>query len=188
MIGDRELNSTRIAASAMLMVVSKVCSHLCYLLVAVVLARSLERADFGTFNQVWLVNKSLIFLFALGLPVSIYYFLPRLPEAKAKSFVVQTLLSLGIFALPFSLSMYLLADTLATYFQNPGLETHLRLFAIYPFVVLPTVSVDSILISLGRTKRAAIFEITTKSAMIGAVAAGGVLGQRPRPGFLGPHL
>jgi O-antigen/teichoic acid export membrane protein len=94
----------------------------------------------------------LIFLFALGLPVSVYYFLPRLPEAEAKSFIVQTLLSLAILALPFSISMYLLADTLAVYFHNPGLAYYMRLFAIYPLVVLPTVVTDAILISLGRTK------------------------------------
>ena len=59
-IGSRELDSTRIAASAMLMMLSKAISHGCFLLIAVVLARSLERTDFGTFNQVWLVNKSLL--------------------------------------------------------------------------------------------------------------------------------
>jgi O-antigen/teichoic acid export membrane protein len=159
------------------MMLSKTISHGCFLLIAVVLARSLERADFGTFNQVWLVNKSLIFLFALGLPVSVYYFLPRLTEAQSKSFIVQTLISLTILALPFAILMYVLADPLAAYFQNPALSGYLRLFAIYPVVILPTVTTDAVLISLGQTKQAAMFEITTKIAMILAVAAGGILGQ-----------
>jgi O-antigen/teichoic acid export membrane protein len=161
----------------MLMMLSKAVSHLCFLLVAVVLARSLEQADFGTFNQVWLVNKSLIYLFALGLPVSVYYFLPRLSEAKSKSFIIQTLVSLTLLALPFSISMYVLADTLAVYFQNPDLAAYLRLFAIYPLMVLPTITTDAVLISLGRTKQAAIFEVSTKIAMILAVAAAGILGR-----------
>jgi O-antigen/teichoic acid export membrane protein len=172
------LESSRIAANAMLMMLSKAISHSCFLLVAVVLARSLERTDFGTFNQVWLVNKSLVFLFALGLPVSVYYFLPRLPGAKVKSFILQTMLSLTILALPFSTSMYLLADTVAVYFQNPPLASHLRLFAIYPLLTLPTIGTDAILISLGRTRKAAIFEIVTKVAMIVAVTAAGILGHR----------
>jgi len=88
-IGDGELDSTRIVASAMLMMLSKAISHGCFLLIAVVLARSLERTDFGTFNQVWLVNKSLLYLFALGLPVSVYYFLLRLLDAKIKNFILQ---------------------------------------------------------------------------------------------------
>ena len=175
-IGDSELDSTRLGASAMLMILSKAVSHGCFLLVAVVLARSLEQADFGTFNQVWLVNKSLIYLFALGLPVSVYYFLPRLSNAKSKSFIVQTLLSLTILALPFSISMYVLADTLAVYFQNPDLTAYLRQFAIYPLMVLPTITTDAVLISLGRTKQAAIFEVSTKIAMILAVAGAAILG------------
>jgi O-antigen/teichoic acid export membrane protein len=162
----------------MLMMLSKVISHVCFLLVAVVLARSLERADFGTFNQVWLVNKSLLYLFALGLPVSVYYFLPRLPDAKVKSFVIQTMVTLAVLALPFSISMYMLADWLAIYFNNPALAYYLRLFAIYPLVTLPTVSTDAILISLNRTKHAALFEIITKMAMVVAVAAAGTLEHR----------
>ena len=65
--------------------------------------------DFGTFNQVWLVNKSLFYLFSLGLPVSVYFFLPRLAASERKSFIAQTMLGLTVLALPFSLAMYLLA-------------------------------------------------------------------------------
>ena len=162
----------------MLMIVSKAISHGCFLLVAVVLARSLERADFGTFNQVWLINKSLLYLFALGLPVSVYYFLPRLAQAQRKGFVLQTMAGLTILALPFSVSMYVLADWLAEYFNNSALAYYLRSFAIYPLVTLPTIATDAILIGLGRTKHAAFFEIFTKAAMITAVAGAGILEQR----------
>ena len=180
-----DFDSGRIAGSAMLMMISKAISHGCFLLIAVILARSLDRNDFGTFNQVWLVNKSLLFFFALGLPVSVYYFLPQLPQAKRKSFILQTLLSLTILSLPFSLAMYGLADPLAVYFNNPALAYHLRLFSIYPLVALPTVSTDAILIGLGRTKQAAIFEIATKTAMVAAVASAGILGQRLDLVFIG---
>src|SRR5919197_3319216 len=111
--GRADLDGSRTSARAMLMILSKGVSHLCFLLVAVVLARTLERADFGTFNQVWLVNRSLIYLFALGLPVSVYNFLPRLPETKAKGFILQTILSLAILAVPFSVAMYAMANTLS---------------------------------------------------------------------------
>jgi O-antigen/teichoic acid export membrane protein len=176
--GDNELDSTRIAGNAMLMMLSKAISHGCFLLIAVVLARSLERADFGTFNQVWLVNKSLLYLFALGLPVSVYYFLPRLPDAKIKSFILQTMVSLTVLALPFSISMYVLSDWLAVYFNNPALAYHLRLFSIYPLVTLPTVGTDAILIGLGRAKQAALFEIVTKTVMVLAVTVAGIVGDR----------
>jgi O-antigen/teichoic acid export membrane protein len=162
----------------MVMMVSKAISHGCYLLVAVVLARSLEVAEFGTFNQVWLVNKSLVFLFGLGLPVSVYYFLARLPDPKKKSFILQTIASLAVLALPFAISMYAFADWLARYFHNPALAHSLRLFAIYPLLTLPTISTDAILIGLGRTRQAALFDIVTTTAMLAAVTASATLGHR----------
>src|SRR5438093_13041082 len=103
------------------MMMSKAVSHLCFMLIAVILARSLPPVEFGTFNQVWLVNRTMIYLFALGLPVSVYYFLPRLPAAKTKGFILQTMLGLGFLAIPFSVGMYAFADTLARYFHNPAL-------------------------------------------------------------------
>ena len=162
----------------MMMMASKAISHGCFLLIAVVLARSLTVRDFGSFNQVWLVNKSLLYLFALGLPVSVYYFLPRLPDAKRKSFILQTMVSLTILALPFSISLYLLADRLAVYFHNPALASYLRLFAVFPLLTLPTISTDAILIGLGRTKQAAVFDVASRTAMLTAVAAAGILGHR----------
>src|SRR2546426_11685438 len=110
----------------MMMILSKAVSHLCFLLIAVVLARSLERSDFGTFNQVWLVNRALIYLFALGLPGSVYYFLPRLPESKRKGFILQTMLKLTVMAVPFCIIMYNMGNTLASYFHNSDLARYLR--------------------------------------------------------------
>ena len=178
MMGDDGVESTRIADRAILITVSRVISHMCYLLILVILARSLSRTDFGTFNQVWLVQKSLIYLFGLGLPVSAYYFLPRLAEGKRKTFVLQTIISLSCLAIPFSVSMYLLADTLSIHFGNPELAYYMRLFSIYPLATLPTVSTDAILLSLGRAKSAAIFEICTKVAMIVSVAGATIVDPR----------
>src|SRR5207247_1739406 len=144
------------------MMASKSISQVCYMLIAVILARSLDRTEFGTFNQVWLLNRALIYLFALGLPASVYYFLPRLPEAGIKGFVLQTMIGLAILAIPFSGAMYVLADPLALYFHNPGLARYLRVFAVFPLVTMPTISTDAILISLGRTAKAAVFEVTSR--------------------------
>jgi len=172
-----EGGATPVGDRVVLMMVSKAISHACFLLIAVVLARGLTLADFGTFNQVWLVNKSLFYLFSLGLPVSVYFFLPRLAASERKSFIAQTMLGLTVLALPFSLAMYLLATPLAGYFHNPDLTHQLRLFSIWPLVTVPTVCTDAILLSLGQTAKAAIFEIVTKLAMIGAVAAAAFSGR-----------
>ncbi len=165
-------------ARTMLMIGSKVVAHAAFLLIGVVLARTLTQAEFGTFNQVWLVNKSLLFLFELGLPISVYYFLPRLRDDQKKGFILQTVLSLVVFSLPFSAALYWLADPLAVNFNNPALANYLRLFAFYPLVMLPSVSTEEILLSLGRVRSAAVFESVSKIAMIIAVAAAAIFGQQ----------
>ena len=162
---------------ALLMIGSKIVAHAAFLLIGVVLARTLSQTEFGTFNQVWLVNKSLLFLFELGLPISVYYFLPRLPDEDKKGFVLQTLLSLVLFSIPFSAALYFLATPLAVNFNNPALADHLRLFAFYPLVMLPSVSTEEILLSLGYVNSAALFESLSKIVMIMAVAVAAIWGQ-----------
>jgi len=179
-VGDTtsaEGGSSPVGDRVVLMMVSKAISHACFLLIAVVLAHALTLREFGTFNQVWLVNKSLFYMFSLGLPVSVYFFLPRLAASERKSFIAQTMVGLTVLALPFSLAMYLLAVPLAGYFHNPDLAHQLRLFAIWPLVTVPTVCTDAILLSLGQTGKAATFEIVTKLGMIAAVAAAAFAGR-----------
>jgi O-antigen/teichoic acid export membrane protein len=165
-------------AQAILMIGSKIVAHVAFLLIGVVLARTLTQIEFGTFNQVWLVNKSLLFLFELGLPISVYYFLPRLRDNQKKGFILQTVFSLILFSLPFSAALYLLAGPLAVNFNNPSLADHLRLFAFYPLVLLPSVSTEEILLSLGRVGSAAVFESLSKIVMIVAVAVAAIFGQQ----------
>lgn len=160
------------------MIVSKIIAHAAFMLIAVVLARSLTQAEFGTFNQVWLLNKSLLFLFDLGLPISVYYFWPRLADYQKKGFILQTLLSLTALAIPFAATMYFLADAVAVYFNNPALAGYLRLFALYPIVMLPASATEELLLSQGLTARAAAFESFTKIVMITAVAAAALAGKR----------
>src|SRR5437867_13053234 len=112
-LGKIKLESPPISFRAFLMIMSKAVSHLCFMLIAAILARSLQPTEFGTFNQVWMLNRTMIYLFALGLPVSVYYFLPRLPEARMKCFVLQTMLGLTILGIPFSAGMYAFVDSLA---------------------------------------------------------------------------
>ena len=165
-------------ARAVLMIGSKIVAHAAFLLIGVVLARTLTQAEFGTFSQVWLVNKSLLFLFELGLPISVYYFLPRMREDQKKGFILQTIITLVLFSLPFSAALYLLAEPLAANFNNPALADHMRLFAFYPLVILPSVSTEEILLSMGQVRSAALFESLSKIAMISAVAAAAIFGQR----------
>jgi O-antigen/teichoic acid export membrane protein len=65
--------------------------------IPVALGRLLPPEDYGTFRQVFLVSSTAYFLFLLGIPQSLYYFLPRAAEPERRLYLGQTLsLLLGI--------------------------------------------------------------------------------------------
>lgn len=60
--------------------------------IPVVLARLLEVDEYGTFKQFFLVANTLYLALTLGMPQSLYYFLPRAEGAEARSYLAQTLI------------------------------------------------------------------------------------------------
>lgn len=67
--------------------------------IPVALGRLLPPEDYGTFRQVFLVSGTAYLLFLLGIPQSLYYFLPRAAEPERRLYLGQTLCLLGGVAL-----------------------------------------------------------------------------------------
>lgn len=57
--------------------------------IPVVLVRVLDQETFGAYKQIGLLATSALVVLNLGLPPSLYYFVPRLPE-RSQVFIVQT--------------------------------------------------------------------------------------------------
>jgi O-antigen/teichoic acid export membrane protein len=58
--------------------------------IPIVLVRVMSGADFGLYRTLWLIASTAPGVLALGMPVSLYYFLPRLEPSKAGAIVLQT--------------------------------------------------------------------------------------------------
>jgi O-antigen/teichoic acid export membrane protein len=118
-------------------------------------------------------------VFALGLPLSILYYLARLRDADKKAFIVQSVVLLAAGASATGLAVFLGADLIAGAFGNPDLAALLRLFAVYPVLIAPSLAVEGVLIVSGRVLQFAVFAIASRLAVLGAgvvtVAAGGTL-------------
>ena len=132
----------------------------------IILSYLFSTADYGSFRQALMINKGLLELFALGIPMSIYYFLSRLQDDSKKMFIAQSLMVLAALGMVCSFLVFVFSGLIAEKFNNPDLEHLLRLFSLYPFFVLPTLALESVLVTLGHAKRYAIFLIIDKLVML----------------------
>ncbi len=62
----------------------------------VILARLLDTTDFGGYRLLWLVTTTALALTTLGVPQSLYYFLPRSDAAGKRLYIYQALVFLSI--------------------------------------------------------------------------------------------
>ena len=89
---------------------------------SVIYVRHLSQQDYGTFLQIMLIYNTVLLLGFLGIPQSIYYFLPK--ELYRKKFILRTLFITLILSLFFSLIVYFLKYPLVNLFNNNNLENH----------------------------------------------------------------
>ncbi len=94
------------------------------------LARSLGTEGYGSFQQVFMFNY-LFLIFTLGIPETLYFFLPRLNEQQRSAFLGQTILLLSLTSLGIYLALLFGAPFLARSQWNPAIAQDIKLFGIY---------------------------------------------------------
>ncbi len=130
------------------------------------LSRLLTKPDYGTYQQVWMLEGTLVPIFLMGIPPSIYYFLPRFSESEKKGFIIQTLFLLLFIGFLVGIVFFVGADFVAGRFNNPRLSSLLRLFSLYPIFALPVFALDAALISFDLPKQVAWFQIISKGLFV----------------------
>lgn len=83
-------------AGARPLVLARAYSAAVTLLIPLVLARLLTVSEYGTFKQFFLISSTFYLVLGLGVPQSLYYFLPRAAERERRALLGQTLLFLQI--------------------------------------------------------------------------------------------
>lgn len=137
---------------------------------SMILSRYFEKGDYGTYKQVLYVYQTMLTVFTLGLPKAFSYFLPRIPLSQAKSLIrkiTNLFFLLGGF---FSLFLFVGAGVIADMMNNPDLALALRIFAIVPFLMLPTMGLEGILATYRKTKFMAFYTVVTRVIMLLCVA------------------
>ena len=89
--------------------------------IPLVLVRVFSQEDFGLYKQLFLIQGTLLVFLSLGLPPSLYYFLPRNRDTQSKYVFHTLVLLIGMGALGF-LGLLQVKGSLAGWFNNSKLE------------------------------------------------------------------
>lgn len=153
-----QTNNTKQAAWV---AVGSLCSFGFTIVSSMILSRYFNKADYGTYKQVMYVYNTLLTVFTLGLPKAFSYFLPRVELAQSKSLISKITRLFFLLGGLFSLLLFVFAPQIAAFLKNPDLVKALRVFAIVPFLMLPTMGLDGILATFKQTKFIALYNILT---------------------------
>jgi O-antigen/teichoic acid export membrane protein len=95
----------------------------------------------------------------IGLPQSVYYFIPKSDAETRKRFLRQTLDIFTILGLVCSLVLLFFRGSLANMFHNPHLNKVLIIYAFYPFFMFLSQLYYCVMIGLQQPRKAAVFII-----------------------------
>lgn len=159
-------NKTNLAVNTILLFLSKAISSLSIIALFMVLSYLLAPSEYGGFRQVWLIGKASLEIFAIGIPMSIYYFLARIDDTEKRLFVLQSLTVMAFMGAVCATLTYLFSDFLAFAFNNDSVAALFRVFFLYPLFTIPVTAVECILVTLGKAQRFALFLLIDKLTMV----------------------
>jgi O-antigen/teichoic acid export membrane protein len=125
--------------------------------IGMVLARILTQAEYGTYRQLFMLYTIVSAIFLIGLPQSVYYFIPKADDAKRAKIIAQTLDLVSLLGILSSIFILLSRDWISSLFHNPQLMKTLVPFALYPFFMFVTQLYYSTMVSLQRPRKAALY-------------------------------
>jgi O-antigen/teichoic acid export membrane protein len=114
--------------------------------IPVVLVRVFDQTGFGTYKQLFLLYTTLYGIAQLGMAESLYYFLPSSP-AQRGSFILNSLLALGLAGLFCLALLWGGAGWLARWFHNPGLASYVPAIGVYLLLMLMAAVFEIVMIT-----------------------------------------
>lgn len=153
-----ETNNTKQAAWV---AIGSLCSFGFSIVSSMILSRYFNKADYGTYRQVMYVYTTLLTIFTLGLPKAFSYFLPRVEITQSRNLIQKITRLFFILGGVFSLVLFVFAPQIAVLLNNPDLTKALRIFAVVPFLMLPTMGLDGVLATFKQTRFIALYNILT---------------------------
>jgi O-antigen/teichoic acid export membrane protein len=136
---------------------------------AMVLSRHLPKEEYGSYRQILYIYNCLLVIFSVGLPKVLSYYLPRYSLEEGKSVVYKVTRVLFFIGLLFSALLFFGAGIIAKLLKNEALELGLRHFSAVPIFMLPTLGIEGIFSSYGKTIFIAIYNVCTKVLILSCI-------------------
>lgn len=115
------------------------------------LARCLGTESFGAFQQVFMFSAFFMIL-TMGIPETLYFFLPRISDEEKKSLLGQTLVILFAIGILSAALIWIFAPFLSGMQKTPEIMRNLRLFGVYGAFLVASSFADPVFIYFKRTK------------------------------------
>jgi O-antigen/teichoic acid export membrane protein len=166
----------RLTAQAAIIGIGRLLNMLAAAGTLVVLARVLpDRESYGAICQLIILYMLLSQIFAVGLPQSTYYFLPRYEGGERRGFLTQTVVLLSLSGLLLAAGLFTGAEAIGRILNSPQLPELLRVFAIYPIFMLPTLAVEGTLLHAQRPAATVLFNLAVRIGMFAGLVVPALL-------------
>jgi len=160
--------------------VARAINALAIVATSAVLARRLDPAQYGTFQQAWLVVTVGATVLLSGIPLSVSFFAPRESAAGRRAFLEFVLRVLAALGAVGAAILILAAGRIAGALNNPDLARHIPALAVYVLAILPANPLESFLIVENRQTRLGWITLAASLGMLAAAVLPALLGTDPR--------
>ncbi|HZN94593.1 MAG TPA: oligosaccharide flippase family protein, partial [Myxococcales bacterium] len=121
--------------------------------IPLVLARSMELHEYGTYKQLFLISQTLSYLLPFGMAQALYFFIPR-ADAR-RPYLVQTIAFLTVTGSLAALALLAFDARIAGALSNPALVGYRFEQAVYVVCFMASSTLEISLTTQGRTRRSA---------------------------------
>jgi O-antigen/teichoic acid export membrane protein len=135
-----------ISRPAILLVVGRTIGLAGSFAIPVILARLFDRAEFGTYKQLFLIYATLYGLAQAGMAESLYFFIPRQPEGSGHR-AANALATLALAAIACSGLLFAARTAIAAWLSNPALGRYLPLISVFLAFSLVSAVFEIVLVS-----------------------------------------
>lgn len=136
---------------------------------AMILSRYFDKTEYGTYKQVFYIYNILLGMFTLGLPNAYSYFLARSPLDEAKNLIWKMTRLFMVLGLCMSFILIIGAGFISDMMKNPDLKEMLVIFSPVPFLLLPTLGLQNILVTFRQSNIIPYYVIITSVAQFACV-------------------
>lgn len=152
--------SSKSGTKAFALVFCKVVTLVLSMLTAMVLARTLNLIEYGTYSELLTVSSIGVSIFSLGLPNALNYFLPRCKtEEEKRKFIGFYFLSITILSFTLMAVMALANKSIANYYDNKRLTDYAYFLIIIPWTKLIISSRSNLLVAEGKVAKEIVYSI-----------------------------